>query len=52
MLTELFIRYFFSDTKQQAIPIQPSSEDRLEFLNVVVWLVIACICAWVVAKIL
>lgn len=52
MLTELFIRYFFSDTTQATTPIQPPSEDRLEFLNALVWLVIACICAWVVVKIL
>jgi hypothetical protein len=52
MLTELFIRYFFSDTKPTTTPIQLPSEDRLKFLNVVVWLALACICVWVVAKIL
>jgi hypothetical protein len=52
MLTELFIRYFFDDTKQATNPIQPPLEDRLEFLNVLVWLALACICVWVLAKIL
>lgn len=49
MLTELFIRYFFGKKNST---IQPPSEDRLGFLNVVVWLAIACILVWVVPKIL
>lgn len=49
MLTELFIRYFFSNKSSSIIP---PSEDRLDFLNVVVWLTIACILVWVMQKIL
>lgn len=49
MLTELLIRYFFSGPPAGN---EPPSEDKMEFLNVVVWLVIACILVWVMAKIL
>ncbi|MBD1208157.1 MAG: hypothetical protein H9535_06995 [Ignavibacteria bacterium] len=49
MLTELFIRYFFGSKSNT---IYPPSEDRLDFLNVVVWLTIACILVWVMQKIL
>jgi hypothetical protein len=49
MLTELFIRYYFSAPPPAN---EPPSEDRMEFLNVLVWLVIACILVWVMVKIL
>lgn len=54
MLTELFIRYFFGDQPQDDQPqddqrkdaIYPPSENRLNFLNTLVWLCIAAISVW------
>lgn len=55
MLTELFIRYFFGEKRQNLkaeSSVYPPSEDRLDFLNTVVWLSIVAIYVWLLAKIL
>ncbi len=60
MLTEFFICYFFDDQRkddqhkddQRKDAIYPPSENRLDFLNTLVWLCIAAISVWLLVKIL
>ncbi|MCU0425538.1 MAG: hypothetical protein MUF71_07925 [Candidatus Kapabacteria bacterium] len=65
MLTELFIRYFFGDQRKDdqhnddqrkddrhKNAMFPPSENRLDFLNTLVWLCIAAISVWLLVKIL